>query len=291
MNRLQSTRRSTYRPYRVKRLKPPHQGRKRLKSVITSRLFGIGILVLIIAGGIFYLVCFSSIFQIREIKISGNSKVSTRELQGIIQNQIEKKILLFSSKSIFLTDSNKINEIIVDKFPQIAKADLKRNFPDTILVEIEERKPAAIFYRGENQFFVDKEGIIFEAASETRPELLKIKSQNLKEELRLGEKVIEKEQLSQILDLEPELKNFKIPIKEFIIISEEELTVITAEGWEIYFNPQEDLEWQLTKLRALLEEEIPPEKRGDLEYINLRFGNLAPYKYKTTSAPPAEAGP
>jgi len=29
-----------------------------------------------------------------------------------------------------------------------------------------------------------------------------------------------------------------------------------------------------------LEEKIPPESRKDLEYIELRFGNLAPFKYK-----------
>jgi len=37
-------------------------------------------------------------------------------------------------------------------------------------------------------------------------------------------------------------------------------------------------------LRAVLEEEILPEKRKNLEYIELRFGNLAPYKYKEKTA-------
>ncbi len=281
MNRLQSTRHPAYRPYQAKRLKSTRQGRRHLKSIISSRFFWIGVLILVIAGGIFYLAYFSSIFQIKEIKISGNHKVSTEDLQSIIQNEIEKKALLFPSKSIFLTNLNKINETIIDKFPQIAKADLKRNLPDTILVKIEERKPTAIFYQEENQFFVDREGIIFEAASETKPEILKIRSQNLKEELKLGEKVIEKEQLFQILDFATRLKSdFGIPLKEFIIVSEEKLTVITTEEWEVYLDPREDTEWQLTKLRAVLEEEILPENRKNLEYIDLRFGNFAPYKYK-----------
>jgi len=54
-------------------------------------------------------------------------------------------------------------------------------------------------------------------------------------------------------------------------------------GWEIYFNlqkDQKDIDWQLVKLRAVLEEKIPSENRKDLEYIELRFGNFAPYKYK-----------
>ena len=65
-----------------------------------------------------------------------------------------------------------------------------------------------------------------------------------------------------------------------MIVSDEKLTGLTTEDWEVYFNLQKDIEWQLTKLRAVLEEKIPPEKRKDLEYIELRFGNFAPFKYK-----------
>jgi len=36
----------------------------------------------------------------------------------------------------------------------------------------------------------------------------------------------------------------------------------------------------LTKLKLLLDEKIPIRKRGDLEWIELRFGNFANPKYK-----------
>ena len=77
-------------------------------------------------------------------------------------------------------------------------------------------------------------------------------------------------------------EELKIKTKEFIIFSEH-LNVKTSEDWEVYLNPQEDINWQLTKLGAVLEEEIPLEKRKDLEYIELRFGNFAPYKYRSSA--------
>jgi len=105
----------------------------------------------------------------------------------------------------------------------------------------------------------------------------------------LGDRIIAKEQISKILEIGTKLKdNFKIPIEEILVVSDERLNVKTSEGWQIYFDPQKDLNWQLTKLSAVLKEEIPPEKRADLEYIELRFGNFAPYKLKgeTSGATP-----
>ncbi|MDP1538585.1 MAG: hypothetical protein Q8M00_00960, partial [bacterium] len=92
---------------------------------------------------------------------------------------------------------------------------------------------------------------------------------------------IEKEDLISILEINSQLEeNLNILIKGFIISSREKLIVLTQEGWELYFNLQEDVKWQLAKLKALLEEKIPPEKRKNLEYIELRFGNFANPKYK-----------
>ena len=48
-----------------------------------------------------------------------------------------------------------------------------------------------------------------------------------------------------------------------------------TEGWEIYFTQEEDRSWQETKLREVLEKQIPPEKRSRLQYIDVRFGNQA----------------
>jgi len=64
------------------------------------------------------------------------------------------------------------------------------------------------------------------------------------------------------------------------MVSQDRINVQTEQGWKIYFNPQEDISWQITKLSSVLEKEIPPEDRENLEYIELRFGNLAPFKYK-----------
>jgi len=261
----------------------PYKIRKR-KSIFRNRFFWLSILISLISGGIFYLIYFSSLFQIKEIQISGSQKIPKAEIENLTQNLIEQKILFFLTKSIFLTDFDKINMEILEKFPKITKVDFERNFTASILtVKIEERKPVAVLITPEEKyFFIDKEGIIFEEADQNIEGFLKIKNLTLNPEADLlNKKVIEKELLLQILEIESKLKNtIKISPEEILIVSDENLTVLTPEGWLIYFNFNKDLNWQLTKLKAVLENSVPLEKRKNLEYIDLRFSDLAPFKYR-----------
>jgi cell division septal protein FtsQ len=257
---------------------------KKIKSIFGNRFFWLTLLTLIIIGGVFYFIAFSSTFQIKEIKISGNQKVSTENLRDVIDPHIFVKVWGFPSRSIFLANFNEINRIILEKFPQIWQVNLKRRFLNTVLVQIEERIPIAIFYQAENNFLIDKEGIIFDPVRNdisngvekvSYGEYLKLQNLTLKRNLNLGEKAIEKELLSQILEINSKLKeNLKIDIEEFIIPTEGRLNVKTIEGWKIYFNLKGDMGWQLTELSLILKERIPPEKRRSIEYIDLRFGKV-----------------
>ena len=254
--------------YRIKK-------KKSILLIFKSKIFLLFLLFLIISGAIFYFVVFSSFFQIKEIKISGNKKVSVEEIRKNIAEQVNKRIIFFNTKSIFLADLKEINEILLEKFPRIAKIDLDREFPGNLSAQIEERKPVAIFSEIENYFFVDKEGIIFEKISVIDPQILKIKKSALVVDLKLGEEIIEKEQLDKILKINSKLKDdLKIPVEEILAISKKRINAKTSEGWEIYFNPERDLEWQLDELSILLKKRIPPEKRKNIEYIDLRFDKI-----------------
>ena len=73
--------------------------------------------------------------------------------------------------------------------------------------------------------------------------------------------------------------NLKIPIAELFLISEERINIQTSDGWTVYFNPKGDISWQITELSLVLAKQIPPEKRGELDYIDLRFSRIY-FKYK-----------
>jgi cell division septal protein FtsQ len=176
---------------------------------------------------------------------------------------------------------NQISKDVLGKFLLIGDVKLKRNFFNALSVDVSERKPVAVLLQGENIFNLDQEGIIFEKAFLEDGLMMIIDRQKTN---NLGEKAIEKEKLSQILRVNSKLKSdFNIAVQWFEIESDEKINLVMPEGWKAYFDFNKDIDWQVTKLKAVLEEKIPPEKRKDLEYIELRFGNFAPFKYRDQS--------
>ena len=265
---------------RIRRIRRPYRI-KRKKSIFKNRFLKPSILILFILTTLFYVVCFLNFFQIKQIKISGNQKVVKENLETTVQNLIEKKILFFPSKSIFLINSDKVKKQILITFPLISSIDFQKELPNSLILEIEERKPIAVFVQDDKSFFIDKQGVIFEEISETESKRLKLKNLILNESSSLGDQVIDATKISQIFDIESDLRNsLGIRTNEVIIVSEQRFNFTTVDGWDIYFNPQNNIDWQMVKLKEVLEQEIPNENRGLLEYIELRFDNFAPYKYR-----------
>ena len=256
----------------------PHRVKRR-KSILKSRFFWLTILILVFLGLFFYFLFFSPFFQVKNIFISGAEKISSSEIKNFVQNKLEKKILFLRTKSIFLININEIEKEVLKNFPPVAEIKIGRKFPDVLNINLVERSPLANFCQAEKCFLLDKEGIIFEE-SEPKADLIKIVDGQKEKIPKLGEPMIENDYLEKILKIQKYIQEeLKIEIEEFTVF-ERRLNLKTKEGWEIYFDPREDINWQLTKLNLVLKEKIPPEKRKDLEYIELRFGDLATFRYR-----------
>jgi cell division septal protein FtsQ len=252
-------------PYRVKRRKP----------IFKNRFFWFGILFLFLIGSFLYLTYFAQFFQIKTISISGNNKVQAQELEKTIREKVVKNIVFFKTQSIFSADSEEIAAEIIKDFPQIEKVSLQKKLPSKLVLLVEERKPAATLCQEKRCFFVDKNGIVYEEISETNYQGPKIKNQTLLSEIKLGENAVIVDLMGQILKINSKLSDdLKIALQEFDMVSEQRLNVKTASGWEIYFNLKGDIDWQITELKTILENKIPPKNWKNLEYIDLRFDRV-----------------
>lgn len=258
--------------------KKPYKIRKK-KSIFSYRFFWLGLLAIIIKGGFFYLIFFSVWFQITEIEIKGNIKIYEQTVQELIQLQIEQQIGFWDTKSIFLVNLKEINKTLLIKFPLIEEVEVKKNFPDVLIVKIKERKPVAVFYQQGQKFFIDKHGVIFYSINEPH-QYLEIESLLLTEELKLGKKILDKKLIEQILEIEQQTKKIDVFFKKTLIVSDERLNVKTLENWEIYFNLKDDILRQTFHLNLILDEKIPLEKRKNLEYIDLRFSPRVFFRYR-----------
>jgi len=263
----------------MRRYRKPHKIRRKT-SVFKNRYFWLSLLVLLIFGSSSYFLFFSDFFQVKEINISGNQKITTDNIKNEMNSLVTRNFISFSSRSIFLTNFHNINSEILKKFPQLASINFKRDFPNRIVVEAEERKPVAVFCPSVDCFSIDKEGIAFERNEVIFSDFPRINNIDGKNSFSLGENVIDENILNFILDVKNGLnEKLKITAEVFNLISAQRLNVKTKGKWDVYFNVKGDLNWQLEKLILVLEKEIPPEKRKDLDYIDLRFTRVY-FKYR-----------
>jgi cell division septal protein FtsQ len=241
---------------------------KKKKPFFKKSIFWVSILLILILVGAFYVTFFSNVFKIREIEVFGEERIQKEDFKKFLESKI-------GAKNIFLIRLDPIKNEILKNFPQISFVEIKRKFPSTLTFKITERKEVAAFCKKEDCYLIDKEGIVFERGGNQG--ILKIEKENFENEVKPGDKIIEKEILDKILEIS---KKIEFGIEKVSIISEDNLHFKTSQGFEIFIDPQKDIDWQITKLKVALENAIPKERIGDLEYIDLRFGNFAYPKYK-----------
>jgi len=267
--------------YRKRHLKNKIHKIRPKKSIFKKPAFWFLLLFLILASTAVYFLLFYQKFQVKNIIISGNEKAGSQEIENIVLNETNKKIISFlnfdvKSKSFFLVDGEKIKKQILDSFPVAESVQVNKNFPESIIVKIKERSPFAVFYsqNNENRFYIDENGVVFEQLQDFEQDMLAVRQLINSENIFLGKEVIKKNIMEAVSKIKKDLnEKFKIDIKEAYISNPLRLDVKTNENWQIYFdlNKNSDIDLQITKLNLLLASEISLKERENLEYIDLRF--------------------
>lgn len=251
--------------------------------MIKRPIFWFSLAAILFIGGACYLILFLPYFQVSHIKIAGYETVNNADIESMVSQNAQRKLYSMGpvnifSKSIFLFDSKKITKSIQSQYPIIKNITIKKTMPDTIHLIIEERKSFAVFCHKQNDncFIIDREGVIFEKL-QGNIENTTILMDTSDRDMLLGENVVATYTMDQISKIRENLKNnFYLDIKEAAI--SDPLIIETFEGWKAYFNPNEDIDLQITKMNSLLTSEIAGEERQRLEYIYLQYKDKAYYK-------------
>ena len=264
-----------------KRLKIKKKG-----SFLKNRFFLFGVAAALCAELLFYSIVLFPLFQIQEVRAEGNEAVSGNKIKSVVLDRLWGKFLFFPTASILLTDTQSMRDALLKVIPELESVNIRRKFPNILVITVQERKVAALWclpaQAGRELYCVaiDKEGIAFKEADPS-PESMMIYGQG--EPLNLKETVVKKDVLGAILDFAKEAKRRSLFLQEelsFEIVSENQIHAHTGEEWSVYFTHTQDLSWQIMKLQTVLENKIPLEKRKKLEYIDVRFGDQAYFKYR-----------
>ena len=253
------------------------------KKIVQRPLFWITLLIILLLGTGSYFILFFPKFQVSNIKIAGYQKVSNQDIEDLVLDNVKKKFIGndfigISSKSIFIASTAKIENSVYKSFPAIEEVAVQKELPNTLRLTIKERQPVAIFCQDDDHcFFIDKNGVIFERIQDISGEYMMLKLAANAIDIELGKEVVSPSTIDVVKKVEYNLEsNFGIDIREILVSSS--LIVRTAENWDIYFNPDSDINLQIAKLNSLLESEITQGQRKSLQYIYLQYKDRAYYK-------------
>jgi len=97
-------------------------------------------------------------FEIKVVDITKTERVSRSEVLALLD--------LPPGRGLILADPDAL-ERILEAQPWIRKATVRRAFPDTLAVEIQEREPVAVLRTAGRAFVVDQEGVLLAESTPT----------------------------------------------------------------------------------------------------------------------------
>jgi len=231
----------------------------------------------------FWFFLFSDFFQVKEIRVflTQRDKGLENKMIDCVDSLIPRKILFWQTRSIFLISSQKIKENILHNFCSLENLEIQKKYPKTLILKGKIRKKDFVFCDNFNNcFFVDSFGVLFKRKSTTSFPVLTLPLEKEKN-FSLCQQLSIANYLPELLKIKNQIEEgLKIPLLEIRYFLPEKVVFLTKEGWQIYFNLDKEIDWQLTKLDTVLKEKLKDSKsRKELWYIDVRFGNFANLKY------------
>ncbi len=253
-----------------KKLTPKQERARKKRKIILKILGGTTLICLIIGGGIFLLR--SPIFNINNITVKGNEKISSNELISLSTLKVEENMFQYNFGEI---------EETIKQNPYIKTVELHRQLPDTVEIIVEERKATYMIQVANAFAYIDNQGYILEISTEKQI-LPIIKGISTSQENIHPNNRLEKEDLKKLNDIlkimESANSNSLAKFITSIDISDKEDYIIRMETKKktIHFGDASNISTKMLLITKFNEEEKNTEGEIFLN-MNLNDENNMPY--------------
>lgn len=237
------------------------------KKVLKRKWLAFALFLFLLGGILWYAYLFyttSDYFAIKKVLISGDDSTSR-----VNYNDIGKMVY---GKNIFKLDMAKIAKYMLWNYRELKAIQIRRVFPDSILVIAVLRAPVAQI-RGDRYYFIDDEYIVLSDVKDSPDKRLPIISGININLLDAAGKKINSKSLRQALILFKFIKESGILnnhiLQEINVGNRKNMSFILDDGMEIRIG-YEDYTERLDSLKEILAD--PKIWPSDISYIDLRFG-------------------
>jgi len=263
----------------------PLKQKKKAKQMSRGSRGAIATLVVIfVLGGTVYEIFFSNFLQVKKIQVTGTDNPEVNNIANLwLETKTGERLLNYiSANNILLLplDELKLN-LETDKY--IATATIEKKWPETLIITIGERQPVLVYTIEENNFLIDSKGHTIEPIelSERPLGLPQVLGTTTSQFIFAKDLSLPAELVTFIDKLNKELpkflKNVNL-VKYELLPNTLEFRAHTSTGWQIYFDPEENLVIQLSNLTRTYNEKISTEEKKNLQYIDVRLPNYVYYK-------------
>lgn len=235
-------------------------------------------LIIILLGGLFYLIFMSGYFVEKDVILTNNKTITKDNFLQEINPILHKNIL--SNNLLFFTSQGLASEIAA-KMPEIKSARVKKKWPDKLEIEILEREPILIWQTGSDRYLVDQDGIAY--SKDITNVSLPLVVDESKKPVGMNKKFLTEKFiyftkfLKELFTPRTGLNIESINLQESTL----EASVKTKEGFTILFDTTRYPEVQIENLNRILADiKNKGENVADVEYIDLRLKEKIYYKIK-----------
>lgn len=122
-----------------------------------------GLVLLLLATGfgfgareLYNVLCGCNFFQITSVIIEGNRMTDKEEITNLSRIDIHSNLLAIDTGQV---------RALLENHPWIAAAEVVRDWPNRLLIQVKEKKPAALLNREAEQLYLDSRGRIIAATA------------------------------------------------------------------------------------------------------------------------------
>lgn len=217
---------------------------------------------LIASSGLVYHVAFSPLYHLRDVRTSGNTLLSTGEVEAVVAD---------TGTEAFWLRTEALRKRLME-IPAVQEADIRVVLPDRVEVRVRERVPYGVLQSSATAHLLDIDGMVIGSVSQAPP-ILTIRNLDALVEPPAR---LEPETFEAVKVLSKHLSGTAFEPASFAYSQQSGLDLETRDGLVVRLGDGKDLDWKIGALDKLRQHLIDNRLRAQL--IDVRFRDRPYYR-------------